>query len=982
MFKKEGGPGPKKCKLYKVPPKKNSKNSKATKKTTPSASKKSAQKKKAPGKKFNAEDWGFQDQRRKARGADYRPPDQHSRTLLCTVRGNKPRFVSQDQSFAIWNVVLEENGESQDTVIQGPLARVAAGEMLRCEGSWKRHPQHGWSFRVEKYESALPVNSSGVAAWLETRVDGIGPTFAKAVVEHFGANQVFDVLDADPGRLREVRSSKGRALPEAQVDKAVEAWDDARAIRQIEAFLFSHGVSANLADRLYRQYGEDVVPILQERPYQITEMRGIGFRIADRVALSMGIALDAPERLQAGILFVLEEAESDGHVFLGLENLLSRCMEALEVSSQEPLVEAASRLAADGKVVAESDEALVQRIYIRRLHRIECRLARTIRQMREPALRPLYSQPTRPQAPDGATQEEIEALRLPTDEQWEVMEDVRGQRLTILSGNPGVGKCVRGDTTVWMNGEKTTLEELWQKEISEESPDGEGYWKRPSEKLQTLAMNEEGDLHPQEVEHLYRQKVDEPGQKVTLLDGRSLVMTRRHRLLLQEGWDNVVLPGDRVAVWDNNKVAWLGVQSVEDIHLQEWVYDLEVAEDHNYIANGIVTHNTQSVNEIVRLADEHGLRLRLCAPTGKAARRMAELTQHEASTIHRLLEFSPWEGGFQRNEKNPLEADLVVVDEASMLSLDLADSLFRAISAETHVLLVGDPDQLPPVGVGKVLDDLIQSEAVPRVHLSRIFRQAARSMIIQNSRRINSGKIPYLSQDEAEKTLQQKMLNDFYWVTRKKPEDTLELTVDMAVRRIPQTFGFDPRTEIMVLAPMRKGKVGLEVLNERLESELNPPPSEGEKTLVVPRRNIYVGSRIVQTKNSYDEHHYVMNGELALVLDYKEDTGEALLSLDDGEREIWVPAADMDSYMLAWAMSIHRAQGSQWPCVVAPVSSSFYIMLTRSLVYTAVTRASRLCVMTGETRALSMAVDKIDARQRNSTLAARILDPGLSGEIF
>ena len=789
--------------------------------------------KKAPAKKLAMKDWGFQNStgRRKPRGADFVPADPQAESLTCTVSGTKPRFVADDESFAIWNAVIEIDGQPEDTTVKGPLARVSSGEMLRCRGSWKKHRDHGWSFQVTDYESALPTNAAGIAAWLETRVDGVGPTFARAIVEHFGHDDVFEILDQDPSRLREVRTEKGRALPEKQVEKAIDAWDDAKAIRQIEAFLFSHGVSANLSDRLYRAYGEEVIEIMQTTPYRITELRGIGFRIADRVALSMGVAKDSPERIEAGIIFVLEEAEGDGHVFLGLEALVGQAMEALEVQKQKAIVDGASRLAAKGKIVAEADEHLQQRIYSARLHRIECRLAQALRDMKAPARGALYPKPKRPQAPEGATPEEIEKLRLPTDEQWEVMEDVRNQRLTILSGNPGVGK-------------------------------------------------------------------------------------------------------------------------------------------------------TQSVNEIVRLAESHNLKLKLCAPTGKAARRMAELTGHEASTIHRLLEFSPFDGGFQRDETNPIEADLLVVDEASMLSLDLADSLFRAVADESHVLLVGDPDQLPPVGVGKVLDDLIISEAVPRVHLSKIFRQAARSMIIQNSRRINEGKLPYLSQEEAERALGGKMLNDFYWVTRKEPARTLELTLDMVTNRIPRTFGFDPRTEIMVLAPMRKGVVGLEALNDALEEKLNPGPDGNRKKPIVPKRGISVGSRIVQTKNSYDEHHYVMNGEIALVLDYRPESSEALLSLDDGEREIWVPTSDMDSYMLAWAMSVHRSQGSQWPCVVAPVSSSFYVMLTRSLVYTAVTRASKLCVMTGEKRAISMAVDKVDARRRNSTLSARILDPGMSGELF
>lgn len=795
-------------------------------------------KKKAPAKAFSPAQWGMgtgSGRRRNngmAAGAEIAPPDPQATELTCTVTGVKPRYLAPDGSFAIWAAVWEpEEGKTREVTIKGPLARVNSGEMLRCTGRWQKHPQHGWGFIVDDYRSALPQNASGVAAWLENRVDGVGPTFAKAIVDHFGHDKVFDILDADPTRLREVRTAKGRALPEKQVEKAIAAWDDAKAIRQIETFLFSHGVTANLADRLYRHYGEKVIEIMQSTPYRITEMRGIGFKIADRVARSMGVDLDDPARVEAGIIYVLEEAEGAGHVFLGLEQLLGAASTALEVTKQQTIADAASRLAAQGKLVVESDEHLKQRIYLRRLHTIECRLARRIREMLGPAPGALYPKPERPTAPKGATPEELADMILPTDEQWEVAEDVRNQRLTIMTGGPGVGKSA-------------------------------------------------------------------------------------------------------------------------------------------------------TIKLLVDLADKHGLRLKLAAPTGKAARRMQELTGHTATTIHRLLEFSPFEGGFQRDETNPIEADLVVVDEASMLSLDLADSLFRAIPDEAHVLLVGDPDQLPPVGVGRVLDDLMLSERIPTVRLTKIFRQAARSMIIQNSRRINAGKLPYLRQAEAEQALGQKMLNDFYWVTRKTAEQTLELTLDMVINRIPRTFGFDPKTEIMVLAPMRKGVVGLEVLNRELEKRLNSDRNGNPKKPIIPKRGICVGSRIVQTKNSYAENHYVMNGEIALVMDHDPVKDEALLSLDDGEREIWVPVADMDNYYLAWAMSVHKAQGSQWPCVVHPCSTTFFTMLTRGLTYTAVTRASKLCVLVGEKKALSIAVSKQEMRKRNSTLAARITDPSLSGELF
>jgi exodeoxyribonuclease V alpha subunit len=386
---------------------------------------------------------------------------------------------------------------------------------------------------------------------------------------------------------------------------------------------------------------------------------------------------------------------------------------------------------------------------------------------------------------------------------------------------------------------------------------------------------------------------------------------------------------------------------------------------------------------LMDMAEEEGLKVHLCAPTGKAARRMQELTGHEAKTIHRLLEFNFFENGFQKNESDPLEGDLLIVDETSMLQLDLADSLFKAVPDNMHILLVGDPDQLPPVGAGKVFDDLIKSELVPRIQLNKIFRQAAKSMIIQNSRKINAGQFPYLKKEQAEEKLGIKMLNDFFWIARPDAETTLEMVIDTTVNRLPRAFGFDPREDIMVLAPMKKGKVGLDVLNQRLELALNP----GQKA-IIPKRGIAVGSRIVQTKNMYmrpedgEIDKSVMNGEVGVVKDYNKNDEEALISFDKGEREFWLPIADMDSFFLAWALTIHRSQGSSWPCVVTPVSYAYYKMLSRSLEYVAVTRAEKMCVMIGEKRALSTAIKNVDMKKRNSSLIQRIRKADLSGELF
>jgi exodeoxyribonuclease V alpha subunit len=381
---------------------------------------------------------------------------------------------------------------------------------------------------------------------------------------------------------------------------------------------------------------------------------------------------------------------------------------------------------------------------------------------------------------------------------------------------------------------------------------------------------------------------------------------------------------------------------------------------------------TQTQRVLVEIARRSGSRVLLCAPTGKAARRMRDLTGHDAMTIHRALGYSPVEG-FGRDEDDPLSNDyeLIIVDEASMLSLELADALFRA-AGDCHMLLVGDTDQLPPIGPGRVLADLVASDAVPRVHLTAIYRQAARSLIIQSARRINGGELPFLSFEEARTALgpEAEFDEDFYFIGRTGPESILEAVLDVVCERAPKRFGLDPRTEVMTLVPMRRGIVGLIALNQELEQRLNP----GDRPVVLARSGLRVGSRIVQTKNDYTVDREVMNGEVAFIVDYEPEEGDVLLSLDDGEREIVVPVSALETYDLGWALTVHRSQGSQFPAVVAPWSTAYSVMLSRALLYTAVTRAQRLCVLIGERRAVAIALARGAQRPRNSALAERILN--------
>jgi ATP-dependent exoDNAse (exonuclease V) alpha subunit len=948
------------------------------------------------------------------------PPDPHATEVAVSLVGAKPIWVKADESHAIWNAERQVDG--QVISVQGPLARCTPGESLKLIGKYKKHDKHGWSFMANDYVSALPQTGEGIARWLQYRIKGIGPTFAKAIVDHFGAHDVFRILDEDPNKMRVVKTKSGRSIPQKQMDNAIAAWDDVKAIRQVETFLFSHGVTAKRADLLYRTYGGDVIDVLQNDPYRITEIKMIGFKIADQIARNLGFALDDPRRLKAGVTFLLAEAESSGHVFLLLDQLFLLAAEVLyelkvkdgerlDRVQQQKVATVAGELAKDGLIVVESDDVTGQRVYDRKLWMREVRLSQNVRTLLQPTHTPLFSEPKRPVAPEGATPEQVFALKLPTDEQWSAVEMVRTHRLSLLTGGPGVGKCVVGETPILIDGRMVSAEEAWNTygKDQEAAFDGEGEWKIPNQLLTTAALNEEtGEMVASPITKLYRQHVKETLRRVTLDDGSQITMTKRHRLHTANGWSNEFSIGGEVSVTDDTgyELSLSSVTKVEELDFEGYVYDFEVEKHHNYVAANIVTHNTQTQVTLTNIVQAYNKKIRMAAPTGKAARRMTELTGLPATTIHRLLEFSPIDGSFLRDESNPIEADLVIIDESSMLDLRLADSLFRAIGNKTHVLMVGDPDQLPPVGSGRVLADLIDlTGLVTRTHLSKIFRQAGLSMIVRNSARINQGIMPFLSHDEAVSALQEPdMLKDFFWIPRNDPDEMRELIVSMVVDKIPNTFKIDPRTkrmypagpaskvegaidvdprtDIMVLAPMHGGRVGLDILNKELEQRLNAGASGTAPKIVLPQKGIRVGSRIVQTKNDYTDGKEVMNGEIAIVKDFDEENQEAYLSFDDGDRELWIPTASMDTYNLAWAMSIHKSQGSEFRCVVMPISTAHFRMLQKALIYTGVTRAKEVCIVIGERKAMAIALKNAEMAKRNSLLGPRILNASLSGTLF
>src|SRR4029078_9860371 len=362
---------------------------------------------------------------------------------------------------------------------------------------------------------------------------------------------------------------------------------------------------------------------------------------------------------------------------------------------------------------------------------------------------------------------------------------------------------------------------------------------------------------------------------------------------------------------------------------------------------------TTIVNAILRILAAKGTEILLCAPTGRAAKRMTEATGLEAKTIHRLLEGDPKGGGFKRGDDNPLHCDLLVIDETSMVDVMLMQSLMKAVPGRAALLIVGDIDQLPSVGPGQVLADIIASGTVPVVRLTEVFRQAAQSKIITTAHQIKRGDIPDLSKPDGD--------SDFYFVQADDPETAVARIVDLVKTRIPQRFGLDPIRDIQVLCPMNRGGVGARSLNMELQAALNPA---GDRKVERFGWTFAPGDKVMQIENDYDKEVY--NGDIGFVADVEPEEGELTASFDG--RSVTYGFGELDTLVPAYAASIQQKQGSEYPAVVIPVMTQHYAMLQRNLLYTGVTRGKRLVVLVGQKKAVAIAVRNVSGRRRWSKL--------------
>ncbi|MBI4840256.1 MAG: ATP-dependent RecD-like DNA helicase [candidate division NC10 bacterium] len=418
-------------------------------------------------------------------------------------------------------------------------------------------------------------------------------------------------------------------------------------------------------------------------------------------------------------------------------------------------------------------------------------------------------------------------------------------------------------------------------------------------------------------------------------------------------------------------LAWVeGVTRLRLAPQQQEAIRMALAHKTLVITGGPGTGKTTILRCIIQILERKGVRIHLASPTGRAAKRMTEATGRQAMTIHRLLEWSPASAGFQRNAQRPLETDLVIVDEASMIDIALMNSLLRAVPLMATLILVGDADQLPSVGPGTVLRDILDSGRVPAVRLTEIFRQAEKSRIVRNAHRVNRGEFPDLSPPPRGEE------SDFHFLPEEDPEDLQQLIVELASRRLPARYGLDPVEDIQVLTPMHRGVIGAAQLNAALQAALNPARS-GRTEVMRGGRVFRQGDRVMQIRNNYDKEVY--NGDIGRIARIDLQEQEVVVRVDG--RPVTYDVNELDELVLAYAATVHKSQGSEYPAVILPMHTTHYPMLQRNLVYTAVTRAKRLLVLVGTKKALAVAVKNDATLRRYSRLADRLVGFNQRGQV-
>lgn len=700
-------------------------------------------------------------------------------------------YYNEENGFVV--AKIQEKGKKNLTPAVGYSAKLTPGESINLKGHWINNKKHGEQFQFENYNIIAPATVSAIEKYLGSGlIKGIGPVMAKRIVSKFKEDS-FDVIEKTPDRLAEVEG-----IGENRVESIKKAWEEQKEVKDIMIFLQEHNVGPSFAAKIYKQYGQESIGKIKNNPYQLaSDIYGIGFLTADKIAQSLGIPPDSLLRVKEGTVYVLNKLTDSGHMYYPMDNLITRVVEALEINNQ--LAETAiNELCNEDRAIVEEkqDEKLV---YLKSLYMIEKKLAQNLLRLRE------YNSSIREIDTEKAIKWAEEKLGIEfAQQQKQAIASTVQNKITVITGGPGTGK--------------TTI-----------------------------------------------------------------------------------------------------------------------------------------INAVLEILKAIKSKVILTAPTGRAAKRMNEATNFPATTIHRLLKYKPNERKFKHDQDNPLDTDTVIIDEASMIDAKLMNDTLKAIPSCANLVLIGDINQLPSVGPGDVLKNVINSKQFKTVTLNEIFRQSKASQIVTNAHKINMGQIPVLKNEDK---------SDFYFVQKDEPEEVVSTILELCKNRIPKAFGFNPSEDIQVLSPIHKSVTGVGHLNIELQKILNPQGKE----FIRGNRTYRVGDKVMQMRNNYDKN--VFNGDIGKI--YSIDLEEQEVVINFGENKVTYDFSEMDEVVLSYATSVHKSQGSEYPVVVIPITMQHYIMLQRNLIYTGVTRGKKLVILVGSKKALAIAVKNNKQQKRFTNLEERL----------
>ncbi|MCP3872418.1 MAG: ATP-dependent RecD-like DNA helicase [Desulfobacteraceae bacterium] len=721
---------------------------------------------------------------------------------MANLKGHIERvtFSSEENAFAVCK--LKVKGEKNLVTIVGNMVNPVPGEFVELKGKWTTHPKFGNQLQINNYKTLVPATSFGIQKYLGSGlIKGIGPVMAKRIVKKFGIKSL-DIIENSIEKLSQVEG-----IGKKRVEMIASAWDEQKEVRSVMLFLQSHGVSTAYAAKIFKTYGQDSIHIVKENPYRLArDIFGIGFITADSIAEKLGMEKTAPERIEAGLEYVLHQLSDEGHVCYPYNELCQKIIDILEVDKDLVLKGIGDSFSADRIVIEDINETIEgfeenqKIVFLKKFHICEIGITKNLRRLKT----------------SSKSVRQINTLK--------ALEWIKGQIKITLAQKQGEAV-------------KSSLDE-----------------------------------------------------KVLIITGG---------------------PG---------------------------------------------TGKTTIINAIIKIFKKAGAKILLAAPTGRAAKRMSEATWERAQTIHRMLDYSMKQAGFKKNNKNPLKCDVLIIDEASMIDTVLMHHLLKAVPHNATLIFVGDVNQLPSVGPGNVLNDLIVSKAFSVVTLDTIFRQAKKSLIIVNAHRINKGMFPAVANQDKK--------SNFYFIQKEAPEEVLSTIIDLVQKRIPNRFGCHPVDDIQVLTPMHRGIVGASNLNNELQKILNT------NKIAIQRgnREFRVSDKVMQIKNNYDKHTY--NGDIGRIIDINFVDQKVLLNFDG--RQIDYDFSSLDELVHAYAVSVHKSQGSEYPVVIIPIVTQHYILLQRNLIYTAITRGKRLVVLVGTKKALAMAINTVKSSLRHTRLMHRL----------